>query len=106
MYKIAIFLGCLCFYNMGACAQNKEVSGATDSTQKLFVHHFKILDKAAKKSKVDTIYCCRSSVNFMERYTQIEPGTMGNFLGRLGFTKVALKQWHEWYDKKYKARNN
>jgi hypothetical protein len=37
----------------------------------------------------------------MERKTYIETGTMGNMLGRYGFTKGALKQWHDWYDKKY-----
>ena len=106
MRAIVILVGCFCFFNKDACAQNEGQAGTKDSAQKLFSYHFKILDKAAKKSKVDTIYCFRSSVDFMERYTQIEPGTLGNFLGRLGFTKVALMQWHEWYDKKYKAKNN
>lgn len=85
---------------------NIAVGQDVDSLQKQFAYHFKKLDKAAKKSKADTIYCCQASANFMERNTPVETGTMGNILGRWGFTRQALRQWHEWYDKKYKAGNN
>ena len=86
----------------------KELVQNVDSLKKQFVKHFKALDKAARKnnkiSNADIIYCCQSSVNFMADKTDIEPGTMGNRLGYPGFTKEALKQWHEWYDKKYGKR--
>ena len=36
----------------------------------------------------------------------IATGTMGNMLGRYGFTKEALKQWHEWYIKKHGRKQN
>ena len=73
----------------------------SDSLKKEFDYHFKVLDRAAKKSKTDTIYCCQVSADFMERNTYIETGTVGNMLGRYGFTKETLKQWHKWYNNKY-----
>lgn len=104
MKTILILLFCLSLCNIDVTAQNKVMAGSSDSIQKLFPYHFKKLDKAAKKNKVDTIYCCMASVDFMERFTKIEPGVMGNYLGRFGFTKVALKQWHEWYDKRISSK--
>jgi hypothetical protein len=76
----------------------------TDSLRKQFIYHFKILDAASKINRGDTVYCCRTSVNFMEYHTEIEAGTIGNVLGRLGFTKAALNKWHEWYRSKYIRR--
>lgn len=84
---------------------HKDFIQNVDSLKKQFAKHFKVLDKAAKKknkgSNTDVIYCCQAAVNFMADKTNIEPGTMGNRLGYPGFTKVALKQWHKWYYKKY-----
>ena len=79
---------------------------ASDSLKKEFDYYFKVLNKAARESKIDTIYCCQVSADFMERYTYIQTGTMGNMLGRYGFTKEALTQWHEWYVKKYGRMRN
>lgn len=104
MRVMIILLSCFFFYNTDACAQQAGVLNTTDSIKRLFVNHFKILDKAARKSRADTVYCCTSSVDFMEGYTKIEPETEGSFTGRWGFTKVALKQWHEWYNEKYKKK--
>lgn len=97
--KVILLAICLFVLNTIMLGQNATNKG--DSLKKEFAYHFKILDRAAKKSKADTIYCCRGSTGFMEKYTDVESGTMGNILGRYGFTKQALRKWHEWYNKKY-----
>lgn len=96
--KVIILAICSFVLSITVAGQNLPIN---DSLKKDFAFHFKILDRAAKKSKADTIYCCRGSTGFMEKYTDIESGTMGNILGRYGFTREALRQWHEWYNKKY-----
>lgn len=104
MKVVVVLVCCFCIYNETCFAQKSQVFDAKDSTQRLFSYHFKILDSAAKGSRVDTIGGFIQSVSFMEKHTRIESGTEGSFLGRLGFTKTALNQWHEWYDKRYKKK--
>lgn len=104
MKVVVVLLCCLCIYNETCFAQKSQVFGAKDSTQRLFSYHFKILDSAAIESRVDTIGGFIQSVSFMEKHTGIESGTEGSFLGRLGFTKTALKHWHDWYNKRYKKK--
>lgn len=82
-------------------SSKQRSNSKVDSLKREFIHHFKILDAASKTAKADTVYCCRVSVAFMEYHTEIEAGTMGNVLGRLGFTKEALTKWRSWYRSKY-----
>ena len=96
-----VILLAICLFVLNTVILGQNATNKDDSLKKEFAVHFKILDRAAKKSKADTIYCCRGSATFMEYQTKIETGTMGNVFGRYGFTREALKQWHEWCNKKY-----
>lgn len=67
----------------------------------LFQYHFKILDSIIKIHPKDTFYYeTNPSIRFMETNTTIEAHSEGTQLGRLGFTKKDLENWHEWYEKK------
>lgn len=69
----------------------------------MFQYHFRVLDSVSKASPDYTFYyCCNPSINFMEVNTRIEAHSEGTQLGRLGFTKKDLQNWHDWYEKKYK----
>jgi hypothetical protein len=112
MKKAFLVFGIL-FFSLNICSGqttlvNKNLVRDVDRLKKQFVKYFKALDRKAVKNNMnndtDVIYCCQSAINFMADKTDIEPGTIGNRLGYPGFTKASLKQWHEWYDKKYRKK--
>lgn len=94
----------LCIVTSSSFGQVKQNTKESTNIKKEIIFHLNVLDSAARKHKEDTIYCCGASASLMEKYTDIETGTAGNMLARYGFTKEALKNWHKWFDEKYKKK--
>jgi hypothetical protein len=95
MRNIIIIFSSLVLCSFTACSQkNKQMN------EDKFQYHFKILDSIANVTPTNILLNCAESVKFMEKNTDIEATTDGNYFGRFSCTKTDLQKWHKWYEER------
>ncbi len=107
VYILFVSSGASCNNDKHQTVEKKESKSVLLALHRIpdsvFTYHLKVLDSVANAHPRDTLYkCCFSSVNFIEAKTGIEANVDGDYFGAIGFTKKDLRNWQDWYDKKYK----